>query len=148
MTERDIQKIIRQDSEQKKDSLAVIPNLYLNDQWEADLIKIKRNGEVEEYEIKTSSQDFKNDFKNKTEKHNAFKTLFNLYDLPNQFYFICPEGIIEPEQIPEYAGLKVIRKRGLQKQLKTVKLAPTLHNERLDANRWRSIAIKIANRYL
>ena len=53
------------------------------------------------YEIKVSRQDFLND-----DKWQAY--------LPycTDFYFVCPQGIIEPDELPQDVGLLIISKNG------------------------------------
>jgi hypothetical protein len=90
---------------------------------EADVFGINRNGFMYEYEIKRSRADFFADFKNKPDKHRKLKERYSihLYDewkhgkqtgdtyecilIPNRFFFVCEEGLIKPEEVPEYAGL-------------------------------------------
>lgn len=63
------------------------------------------------YEIKVSRQDFVGD-----DKWMAY------LNLCNQFYFISPSGIIQPNEIPKDAGLLVVSKTG--SRLFTKKKAP------------------------
>ena len=100
---------------------------------ECDFLSVSKAGLLTEYEIKTSRSDFKADFRNKPSKHkrmagepisvqkynseksneNYRKGLQAVYDeyeelqdpFVNYFYFVCPEGLIKPEELPEYAGL-------------------------------------------
>ena len=143
MTERDIQKAIKANSKYWK---AFIPNVYFNSIWEADLIKIDSSFMITEYEIKVSKSDFNADF-NKTDKHRSFRTLHDLSILPNMFVYVCPDGLIDPDGIPEYAGLLYIVKNGLMKRLRQIVKPPQLHSEIIGCNEWRDLAIKMANRY-
>ena len=100
---------------------------------ECDFLSISKAGLLTEYEIKTSRSDFKADFRNKVSKHKRMageplsltkynsekskiayqKGLMAVYDeyeeiqkpFVNYFYFVCPTGLIKPEEVPEYAGL-------------------------------------------
>ena len=47
---------------------------------------------------------------------------------PNYFYYCTPPGLIEPEDVPEYAGLVQIDKAGM---IRIKKKAPKLHGEKL-----------------
>ena len=117
----------------------LVPNVYLYS-WESDLLGISRSNYVTEYEIKTSKQDYKNDF-TKERKHQYFRKLYNVSLLPNRLYYVCPYGVIE--EVPEYAGLIYIckQKNRIGYYLKTVKKAPLLHNEKFED--WENIAKKL-----
>lgn len=49
---------------------------------------------------------------------------------PNQLYFACPEGLIKPEEVPEYAGLIYI-----SHYAKVIKKAPYIHKRKQDMDR-------------
>jgi len=53
------------------------------------------------YEVKVSRSDFLRD-----EKWRGY------LDYCNQFYFVCPHGLIQPEELPERAGLMWVSKTG------------------------------------
>ncbi len=144
MSEREIQKTIKANRKYWK---AFIPNIMWNDLWEADLIEITSGYNVIEYEIKRSVHDFMADFR-KEEKHKLLNHGYNLELIPNAFNYVCEEGIIKPKDVPNYAGLIYIIKssNGLQKRLKTVKKTPILHNEKVSFDKWRQIAIRLANK--
>lgn len=104
----------------------VIENLYVFS-WESDKLIETRSGLLYEFEIKVSKSDFKNDFKNKKDKHcilegaeeyvpsykkpdypddsygQYFKT--ERYKKPNFFYYAVPENLITVDEVPQYAGL-------------------------------------------
>ena len=76
-----------------------------------------------EFEIKRSRSDFLADFKNKESKHRFLKErrVSQISDewkngkktgetvehilIPNRYFFVCKEGLIKPDELPEYAGL-------------------------------------------
>lgn len=116
----------------------VIENLYVF-KWESDKLIETRSGLIYEYEIKVSKSDYKNDFKNKKDKHvilegkeeripsyEEHKKRFNYYgnDLsdtyyrtenfkkPNYFYYAVPEGMIDVSEVPSYAGLIYVLPEG------------------------------------
>lgn len=49
---------------------------------------------------------------------------------PNQLYFACPEGLIKPEEVPDYAGLIYI-----SHYAKVIKKAPYIHKRKQDMDR-------------
>lgn len=138
--------------------------------WESDKLIWTKSGYIYEFEIKVSRADFRNDFKNKKEKHLILKgpteeerfmphfyesyehnrhlySSFEDYvsrvspdsrDLianhrrPNYFYYAVPEGLIQPEEVPEYAGLIWILKeyRDVRAAYTVPKQAPVLHKRK------------------
>jgi hypothetical protein len=141
-----------------------INNLYVFD-WESDKLLKTRSGYYYEFEIKISKSDFKNDFKNKKDKHiileGDYKTnkyipsyyetidkypdddwykkylidrleknphyIVENHKRPNYFYYVCPENLINIEDVPKYAGLIYIDCDG---HIIIVKSAPKLHSEK------------------
>ena len=139
-------------------------------EWESDKLIWTKTGYIYEFEIKISRADFKNDFKNKKEKHIILKGpteeerfmpsfyqsyewnkhLYNSIDdckariepgdshlienhkKPNYFYYAVPEGLIQPEEVPEYAGLIYILKEYHYERQSyiIVKKAPCLHKQK------------------
>ena len=97
---------------QKSGSEILIPNFYFG-YYEFDVFRMLDNGNIYEYEIKTSRADFKNDFTKKRKvisdgniievgKHEEIK--FGKYSA-NKFFFVVPEGLIAPEEVPGKLGL-------------------------------------------
>ena len=139
-------------------------------EWESDKLIWTKTGYIYEFEIKISRADFKNDFKNKKEKHIILKGpteeerfmpsfyqnyewnkhLYNSIDdckarikpgdshlieshkKPNYFYYAVPEGLIQPEEVPEYAGLiYILKEYHYERQSYViVKKAPCLHKQK------------------
>ena len=50
------------------------------------------------YEVKMTRQDFRNDVKSPAKQRGA-----RLYS--NEFYYATPKGLIDPQEVPEWAGL-------------------------------------------
>jgi len=65
------------------------------------------------YEIKSSRNDFMNEIKN------PLKRDFGM-SISNEFYFLCTEDFIKPDEVPENCGLMVLEANGL----KIKKIAP------------------------
>ena len=139
-------------------------------EWESDKLIWTKTGYIYEFEIKISRADFKNDFKNKKEKHIILKGpteeerfmpsfyqsyewnkhLYNSIDdckarikpgdshlieshkKPNYFYYAVPERLIQPEEVPEYAGLiYILKEYHYERQSYViVKKAPFLHKQK------------------
>lgn len=49
------------------------------------------------------------------------------YNIPNRFYYVVPEGVINVKEVPAYAGLLVIKGASIVQ----VKSAPFLHKRKL-----------------
>ena len=89
---------------------------------EADFLSVNGSRFITEYEIKTSRSDFKADFK-KEFKHKMMKGegerkwydsklkkwLKSTKPFVNYFYYVVPEGLIKPEEVPAYAGLIYVK---------------------------------------
>lgn len=138
-----------------KSARYVVPNIYYfnHPYTETDLMVVKDSGMTYDIEIKVSRSDFFADFK-KVRKHEILENGFykkkkDSYvkieglkrrkkfkagepipaERPNRFYFAVPEGLITKKEVPDYAGLLYITKRG---KIKKVKEAKLLHKEKLD----------------
>ena len=95
-----------------------ITNLYVYG-WESDYLAITKSMVAYEVEIKVSKADFKNDFKNKQDKHLLFEdgNMIGRFpkgsSMPNYFYYAVPDGLITPEEVPDYAGLLYVQPWGV-----------------------------------
>lgn len=123
----------------------VLPNFYVGD-WECDVYSILKSGYTEEYEIKITVADYKKDFEKAAHTYDwrtQARSLSNKHMLikqgkrANRFYFVVPEGLIKPEDVPEYAGLYYARpnkefSRGRSVWLQQVKAPRLLHKNKID----------------
>ena len=153
-TEKDIQGVLERHYD-KNGIKYTVGNLYLfKYNWETDFLVVqKASGYCYEIEIKISRSDFFNDFK-KTEKHSILSEgtyLVKKYKYktdpetkkrvsehyyepkewkfkPNKFYYCVPEGLIKPEEVPEYAGLMYVNELGVR----IVKETKFIHKEKLE----------------
>ncbi len=108
---------------------------------ESDMLMISFDDKVTEFEVKVSKSDFYADF-TKEGKHKKL-TLGTLEDdTPNQFYYVCPDGMIDPDSVPEYAGLLYLKVYGTQKSIKEVKKAHELHNKPVPNHFWKELYLK------
>lgn len=110
-----------------------IDNLFVFKDWESDKVLITKSGYIYEFEIKVSKSDFKNDFKHKEEKYKNFNLVMEGEELtdkcfPNYFSYACPKGLIQTEDIPDYAGLVYVDELGW---LKIVKMPKRIHKSKL-----------------
>lgn len=65
---------------------------------------------------------------------------------PNYFWYVCPEGMIEIENVPEYAGLLYIMD-GKYISYNKFKKAPRLHNEKVSEKKLTKISNSFAYKY-
>lgn len=136
-TEETIQKALRHNFLNPNSVKYFTENLNIYN-WESDTIKFTKSGYVYEFEIKISKADFKNDFKNKKKKHSLLEDKNNENkDRPNYFYYVVPDGLINIEDIPEYAGLLYVHFITIgnnvpYSQFIEVKKAPQLHKNKFD----------------
>lgn len=111
---------------------------------EADFVTINRKKMLSEFEIKISRSDFKADFRNKPRKHLNMK--MGTCEV-NYFYFVCPENLIHPEEVPQHAGLIYVGKYDHGAfDVYSVKKAKRLHsnpvNEKIKDNMFVSVMHK------
>ena len=94
--------------------------------WESDMLFTDRSDRVYEIEIKTSTGDYKADFK-KTKKHNAIK--HKVGAIPNYFYFVVPKKSKDKVNLPDEYGLIVYDQR---LNFQTIKEARQLHKGKVE----------------
>lgn len=149
MKESQVQRLIYDSFEGRLDVRAVVPNIYFFDrQFECDCLIIQDSGYTIEMEIKVSKWDYLHDFKKK-DKHDRMKNALDIETLPNQFYFVCPKGMIEPKEVKDlgYCGLFDIIDAGMGKRfIRKVVEAPMIHKERLSPHKYEELAFKLAGR--
>jgi len=150
------------------------PNIYL---WfgESDFISITKGRYIHEFEIKTTVADFNNDFKkyrdrnmythpnpilsnNKIQyghlrKHEVLNGTHQLECMPKKFYFAVPDKMIDPNDVPEYAGLIYVsmskRPRDMPNYKYSVqKKAPDIFGARpIDDSRMQKIMLSLSYRF-
>ena len=116
-TERKIQDKLRAYFFSPNSKKYEITNLYVYG-WESDYLAITKSMIAHEVEIKISRSDFKNDTKNKIDKHLLLEGGEKLGkftgNLPNYFYYAVPDGLISVDEVPDYAGLIYVTPWGCQ----------------------------------
>lgn len=119
----------------------VIPNFYFR-HYEFDLFRILPNGNVYEYEIKTSRQDFKSDFlksriigtgetKIEVLKHEEIE--FGKYPA-NKFFFVVPEGLVAPSEVPKRLGLIYYSKTEFGAKFELIRPPKFINKEVIEVN--------------
>lgn len=112
MTEKQIVDIIGKDRVLSGHKI-VCGNVNYLFHGQQDLISVTGRGFVVEYEIKVSRGDFFRDKKKVKYQRNELLKNNQLYQAeewdikktPNQFYYVVPIGLVESEEVPEWAGL-------------------------------------------
>jgi len=147
MTEKTIQNALSKDLILKKNEL-VVPNTKLY-AWEADLLAVSTSGLVSEYEIKISRSDFKAD-KKKEWKHAVLagkktrgggKRPYVLK--PSYFYYVAPAGLLDVDEIADYAGFIEIGAHGLR----LIRRAPRHHTIKLNDGQRKFLGRGLMYRY-
>jgi len=115
---------------------------------ECDIIMVTESMMIYEYEVKCTYSDFKADFK-KTYKHSKLNGTYyknptisshnnivhneewylnntGTIGCPNHFYYVCKEGLIPVDEVPEYAGLIYVNSSGYS----IIKKARKLHKHK------------------
>lgn len=82
----------------------IYPNVFV-EKWEADLLEVTRSRLTYEYEVKVSRCDFHKDSKKQDQNGNSKFDNISAGGRTNYFYYIVPDGLVKPEEVPEFAGL-------------------------------------------
>lgn len=107
---------------------------------------------VNEYEIKSSREDYLRDFDKCVyvgkvmNKHGLLRTG---KALANKFWYVCVPGLIDEDHLPEYAGLIYYHDHGPDKRFRfeIIKEAPQLHPNRVSPNFYKTLADRLYGRY-
>jgi hypothetical protein len=119
----------------------MINNIYFY-LWESDMLCIDRDNQVIEIEVKCSKWDYLKDAQ-KVDKHDKLENPKNWSEIPNKFIYAVDEKFVNDIEIPEYAGLIIIHKRGMDYMPSLIKKAPKLHSTAMDPNKWEKLAIAL-----
>lgn len=107
--------------------------------YECDVIELRKSGFWIEYEVKISRADFFADFR-KGAKPEEFKQHYGLpkherfrmgcTECPNEFVYVVPYNLVQPEEVPEYAGLwYYVGEDALPStRIEVIKSAPKIHS--------------------
>jgi len=148
VTERDIQHALYLSlARRERGRFLIVPNFTPPGWWESDLWLCRASGYTVEHEIKRSRRDFEADGQKAREwltvsgdelrarrehKHELLASGDNRG--PGQFYFVAPKGLLAADEVPAWAGLKLVYDHVVSVE----KQAPKLHrakvtDEALDA---------------
>lgn len=108
----------------------LVPNVNPASWAECDLLGVRKSDYVEELEVKISRSDFKNDAKKTVVVQNGDKypTMLKYEALErglapiNYFSYVVPAGLLEPNEVPDFAGLIYIAPGGYPHRVKKAKL--------------------------
>jgi hypothetical protein len=152
----------------KNQKLLILPNISLPGYaYESDVVAITKAGYFSEYEIKVTRSDFRRDFEkveadyvrdpesewkwNKVDilKHDMLaggKPKGDRDIKPKRFTFVVPEGLVEPEEVPEHCGLFYYTPE-THYRIKIIRPAPTLKGAtKLGLGHITNFAIKASSR--
>lgn len=143
----------------------MIPNVFIQPDSEADMFCVRKSGLCDEIEVKISRSDFLADAKKVVryrDREPAEQGLFSWDDKEapwckpkhqaladgdmcvNYFYFAVPQGLVEPDELPEFAGLLEIREG---RNIRFAKEAERLHRNKMPFEDRYQIARKSNYRY-
>ena len=122
----------------------LFPNVYIHN-WESDVVYVSKDYYAQEYEIKLSHQDFLAD-KKKSNKHLRLQNHNTRF---KYFWYVCPPGVIEVSELPEYAGLLHVIWSHYWKiwTLEQIKRAPIIGKEPLSTAAVMKLLTKGLSRY-
>lgn len=121
----------------------MIPRYAPWDWFECDFLAVTAAGYTREYEIKTSRADYLKDFKKtgyrqlergswgRGQKQAKHQRLADGDCFPNYFWFVCTEGVVSPDEIPDYAGLLIADAHKSRVFFNLAKKAPRLHRNKI-----------------
>jgi len=128
-----------------------IPNFYYGG-FEMDIFSLTfRNDIITEYEIKTTKADYKNDFKKNYTAYNRKKKIYETHHKhkteykANKFYFVVPDGLIKPDEIPDKLGL-IYYYPEKNVKFKIIKKAFKLNDNKVNTEDYKNISIKLSYR--
>lgn len=141
-----------------------LPNVYIKNSCEMDLLGIRKSGFIDEIEIKMSKSDFNADFKKlslvECEREFRGKTypdwrrepkhdlLLEGTYVSNYFSFLMSVELADKCEIPKYAGLYTYSvSRSGTYIIREVKVAPRLHSNKIDESLKYQLGRKMAFKY-
>lgn len=125
----------------------MIPNFFITSYHEADLLGVRRSGFIDEFEIKLSKRDFAADRRKTLSLGNSGDN-YKLNELEkgntiiNHFWYVVPEGMINREEIPSFAGLIEIGTK-----VRIISHPKRLHSRKLSFEERYNLTKKASNRY-
>lgn len=144
MTQRDIQRAIMRERYRRS---TVCPNYTPVGWFECDVFELTAAGYFREFEIKLTRSDFLADVNKCQSRWNGQRTELgftyeNYYKHaalasrsdagPVEFWYVCPEGMIDIGELPEWAGLLECKSRAGRPascmNMTVVRRAPRLHD--------------------
>ena len=114
-----------------------VPNVFLFNYWESDLLVYDTDsGFTKEIEVKVSRSDFFADMK----KHKFQNLRISKGRGPNYFAYAVPEGLVEKDEVPGFAGLYTVSEdasfgKYSTRGIKSVKRCTRLHDRETKARR-------------
>lgn len=157
LTESKVQAIIGTNFKLQKKYCPIVPNCFYRYDLEADLMGVRKSGFVDEFEIKLTVADFKNDA-SKTVRVPSENTKYsfdvmNKYEalekgrLLNYFWYIVPQDLVSVDDIPKFAGLIYIHKNNNGYYFRVIKDAKRLNSNKITDDELYSALRKMGYRY-
>lgn len=121
----------------------VLKNVFIG-RWEADLLRVDRDGVLTEFEVKTSRPDFFNDFKKGFRRYD--NSTYSKHDRIAEgkrcslFYFVVPANMVSKDEIPQNIGLLYVHPDGT---ILMEKRATRIKEFKMSEKMWKEIAFKL-----
>lgn len=130
MTELIIQQQLFKHFRARKGYRYQLCNSYIFRRWESDFFCLAASGYAYEVEIKCSRGDYAADFK-KYRKHKILQQNDCDRRRPNKFIYAVPEGLVQKDEVPDYAGLIWILPDRRRRPV-FIKRPPAIHSKKFD----------------
>ena len=128
----------------------IVPNFTPAPWFECDLFVMTRAAYTIEFEIKLSRSDYCADF-NKQRKHARLSEMTPGKFLPTRFFYVTPEFLVLPRDVPAYAGLVYCRFRNEYRPsiplVTVVRQAPRLSKTKVGAGLLEDIGATCYHRF-
>ena len=115
----------------------VVANVTTIFDWECDVLSVGKGGSTYEFEVKISRSDFLRDKKKR--KWNCQRRMLP-QNTPNYMIYVCPDGLIQLNEIPDFSGLYYFK----DGELIEVRSPVQRHKIKKDIN---EIQMKVARMY-
>lgn len=147
----------------------VVPNSNVG-QSEADLVSLTHSMYLYEYEIKLSRDDYNAERRafesvstdenyrssgSKRLKHRVIyerhkddgNSRYENYSCPSKYYLVCPEGLVNADEIPDIWGLYTIQADDVFNEVSKAKKAKRIHRNNATYKQLLKMTRELSNRY-
>lgn len=145
-TAKQIQLALFNELEHGRGHRPVVPNHHFPGWFECDVLSVTKAGFWHEFEIKLTKADFRKDALKSTNygtrRVPAIRTKYDALRQgkgPSRFTYVVPDGLLKPDDVPDFAGLMVYLTRGARTYVKELKASKQLHSRKLETKQIQSL---------